>query len=70
MCIVKCKLEVMIEILQLHSMGNFELAAHLKESPYNSTYLSPDIETELIILIVEEILSSISSEVLTKPPIY
>ena len=44
-------------------MGNFEPAAHLKESPSNATYLSPNIQNELITLIVEEILSSISSEV-------
>ena len=44
-------------------MGNFEPAAHLKESPSNATYLSPVIQNELITLIVEEILSSISSEV-------
>ena len=50
-------------ILQLHSMGNSEIAAHLKESPSNATYLSPDIQNELITLIGEEILSSISSEV-------
>ena len=30
-------------ILKLHSMGNCELAAHLKDSPSNATYLSPDI---------------------------
>ena len=35
-------------ILQFHFMGNFELAAHLKESPSNATYLSPDIQNELI----------------------
>ena len=44
-------------------MGNFELAAHLKESPSNATYLSPDLQNELITLIGEEILSSVSSEV-------
>ena len=44
-------------------MGNFELAAHLKESPSNATYLSPDIQNVLITLTGEEILSSISSEV-------
>ena len=27
-------------LLQLHSMGNSELAAHLKESPSNATYLA------------------------------
>ena len=43
-------------------MGNSELAAHLKESP-NATYLSSDIQNELITLIGEEILSNISSEV-------
>ena len=31
-------------ILQLHSMDNPELAARLKESPSNVTYLSPNIE--------------------------
>ena len=35
-------------------MGNSELAAHLKESP-NATYLSPNIQNELITLIGEEI---------------
>ena len=30
-------------ILQLHSMGNSELAAHLKESFSYATYLSPYI---------------------------
>ena len=30
-------------ILPLHSMGNSELAGHLKESPSNAKYLSPDI---------------------------
>ena len=49
--------------LQLHSMGNFEFAAHLKESLCNATYLSPDIQNELITLIREEILSSIFSKV-------
>ena len=44
-------------------MGNSELAAHLKESPSNVTYLSPDIQIELITLIGEEILSSFSSEI-------
>ena len=44
-------------------MENSELAAHLKESPSNATYLSPDIQTELITLIGEVLLSSISSEV-------
>ena len=44
-------------------MGNSELAAHLKESPSNATYLSTDIKNELITLIGEEILSNISSEV-------
>ena len=43
-------------------MENSKLAAHLKESP-NSTFLSPDIQNELITLIGEEILSSISSAV-------
>ena len=44
-------------------MGNCELAAHLKQSPSNATYLSPDIQNQLITLIDEEILSSIFSEV-------
>ena len=44
-------------------MGNSEIAAHLKEFPSNATYLSPDIQNELITLISEEILPSISSEV-------
>ena len=44
-------------------MRSYELAAHLKESPSNATYLSPDIQIELITLIGAEILSSISSEV-------
>ena len=35
-------------LLRLHSMGNSELAAHLKESPSNATYLSSDIQHELI----------------------
>ena len=34
-------------ILQLHSVGNSELGAHLKVSPSNATYLSPDIQNEL-----------------------
>ena len=50
-------------ILQFHSMGNSELAAHLKKSPYNATYLSLDIQNELNTLIGEKILSSISSKV-------
>ena len=50
-------------MLHLHSMVNCELARHLKESPSNVTYLSPDIQNELITVIGEEILSSISSEV-------
>ena len=49
--------------LQLHSMGNSELAAHLKESPSDATYINPDIQNELITLIGEEISSSISSKV-------
>ena len=49
-------------ILQLHSMGNSELVAHLKESPSNATYLCPDIQNQLITLIGKEILSRISSE--------
>ena len=50
--------------LQLHSMGNTKLVALFKESPSNTTYLSPDIQNKLITLIGEEILSSISSEVI------
>ena len=50
-------------ILQLHSMENSEFAAHLKESPSYATYLSPDIQNELITIIGEEFLSSISSEI-------
>ena len=46
-------------ILQLHSVGNSELTAHFQESP-NATYLSPDIQNELITLIGEDIFSSIS----------
>ena len=49
-------------VLQLHSMGNFELAAHLKESLSNATHLSPDIQNELITLIRDENLSSIFSK--------
>ena len=36
-------------------MGNSKLAMHLKESPSNATYLSPDVQHELITLIGEEI---------------
>ena len=36
-------------------MENSELAGHLKESPSNATYSSPDIQNELITLIGEEI---------------
>ena len=50
-------------ILQLHSMGISELAAHLKVSPSNAIHLSPDIQNELITQIGEEILSSIFSRV-------
>ena len=50
-------------ILQLHSMGNSELVAHLKESPSIATYLGPDIQNKLITLIGEKNLLSISSEV-------
>ena len=42
-------------ILQLHFMGNFKLAAHLKKPAFNATYLSLDIQNELITLIGEEI---------------
>ena len=48
-------------ISQLHSMGNTEFATQLKESPSNTTYLSPYIQNELITLFGEEIFSSISS---------
>ena len=34
--------------LQFHFIGNSELAAHLKESPSNSTHLSPGIQNELL----------------------
>ena len=44
-------------------MGNSELAGHRKESPSNATYLSPDIQNELISLIGKEILSSIFSKI-------
>ena len=44
-------------------MGNSKIAAHLKKSSSNATYLSPGIQNELITLIGKEILSSISSEV-------
>ena len=50
-------------ISQLHFMQYIELAAHLTESPFNATYLSPDIQNKLITLIGEKILSSIFSEV-------
>ena len=50
-------------IIQLHLMGNSELAAHLKESPSDATYLSQDIQNRLIALIGEKILSSIASEI-------
>ena len=49
-------------ILQLYSLGNSEIAEHHKESRSNATYLSQDIPNELVILIGEEILSCISSE--------
>ena len=44
-------------------MGDFKLATQLKKSLSNVTYLSPDIQNELITLISEELLSGISSEV-------
>ena len=44
-------------MLQLQSMGNSELAAHLTESPSNATYLSKDIQNEMITLIGDEIIS-------------
>ena len=44
-------------------MGNSELAAHIKKSPSNATYLNPDIQNELIRQTGKEILSSISLEV-------
>ena len=44
-------------------MGNSKLAVHLKESPFHATYLTPDIQNELIALIGEEVLSRTSSEV-------
>ena len=49
--------------LQLHSIGNSELASHIKKSPSNATHLNPNIQNELITLIGKEIFSSISSEV-------
>ena len=57
-------------ILQLHSMGNSELAVHLKKCSTNATYLNPNIQNELITLIGEEIFSNItniSSEVKDAP---
>ena len=42
-------------ILRLHSRGNSEFAAHLKKSPFNATYLSLDIQNELITLLGDEI---------------
>ena len=54
-------------ILQLYSMGNSEFAAHFKEFPFDATYLSPNIQNELIALIGEEILLDISSEVKKAP---
>ena len=50
-------------IIQFHSMKNFKLAAHLKESPSKVTCLSADIQNELITQVEKEILSSITSEV-------
>ena len=44
-------------------MGKSELVAHLKEFPSSATYFNPDIQNDLITLIGEEILSSVSSEV-------
>ena len=44
-------------------MGNSGLATHLRESSSNETYLSQDIQNELITLIGEKILSCISSTV-------
>ena len=54
-------------ISQLHAMGNPDLARFLKESTSNATCLSPDIQNELIAIIGEEILSTISSEVKEAP---
>ena len=48
--------------ITLYSVRNSELVAHLKESPSNATYLSADLQNELITLISEEISSSISFE--------
>ena len=42
-------------ILQLHSVGNSELAVLFKESPSNATCLSPDIQYKLITQIGKEI---------------
>ena len=50
-------------ILQLHSLGNSELAAHLKKFSSNAIYLSPGIQNKLITLIGDKIFSSISFEV-------
>ena len=44
-------------------MENFKLTAYLKEFLFNATYLSSVFQNELIALIDEEILSSISFEV-------
>ena len=44
-------------------MVNSKLIAHLKESLFSATYLSPDIQNELITLIGEKLLSSICSGV-------
>ena len=46
-------------ILQLHCMGNSELAEHLRKSSSNVTYLSPDIRNELITQIGKEISSEV-----------
>ena len=44
-------------------MGDSKLAAYLKKTLSNATHISPDIQNELITLIGEEVLSSISSKV-------
>ena len=44
-------------------MGNSKLAVHLKKSPFNATYLTPDIQNKLIALIGEEVLLRTFSEV-------
>ena len=54
-------------ILQLHSMGNPELAAHLREFLSNVTSLKFKYSNESITLIGEELLSGISFKVKEAP---